>query len=73
MTVKQRFLFSSVEGVSHGLKCAVNILKAIHMTMEREESPRGFTDSLFGLWDYLNRLQEELEETVQEIYDQKEG
>lgn len=73
MTVKQRFLFSSVEEVSHGLKCAVNILEAIHMTMEREESPMEFVDSLFGLWDYLNRLQEELEATVKEMYEQKEG
>lgn len=72
MTTKQRILLRTAENTCYSLKCALNLLEVTHMTMEREDGPGQYTDALFGLWDYLDRLQADLEDAVEAVYEQKE-
>lgn len=73
MSMKERFLQETAEETNHSLKCALNILETIHMTMERDENPKAYTNALFGLWEYISQVNENLEEALDAVHqEQKE-
>lgn len=71
MKIEQMILLKTAEETCHSLKCALVLLETTHMVMEQEDGPKQYTDALFGLWDYLFRLQADLEDAVGAEYEQR--
>lgn len=68
MTIAQMYLLRTAETTTHALRCALVLLETTHMTMEQADSPQQYLDGLYGLWDYLDHLADDLQEAVDVSY-----
>lgn len=68
MTISQMYLLRTAESTSHALRCGMVLLETTHMIMEQSDSPQQYLDGLYGLWDYLDHLADDLQDAVDVAY-----
>ena len=70
--MEQKWPLRDLDSAQFLLKCAVDALGAIHTAIE--EGPytaKSYTDALYGIFNYLHGLSDEISDCVQACFDEK--
>lgn len=63
-------LIRTAETITHALRCGMVLLETTELAMDRSDCPQQYLDGLYGVWDYLDHLADDLQEAVEAAYEE---